>query len=355
MNKIKLSFHSAVIYLVALLVCSLFALKTGQWLTALAVLAIVSNLCLPRLGFSFDNSLGTLTPNLIVQRALELVYTIRPVLNNISLGFQDLETGAVEANYNATVYTRTLAIPAVQNFRAAASDRADTDVPCTLNNFKQIYYTYTPEQYSGTNRNLLDESAMPMAVALANFMVDTIAGLWTGANFAANLIVPGGWSYTNTLLELRKKLMVAGVPMGLPWFNVNNSNVHTSLLADPILIQWLSRGPNTSIQSGRFDDPLANLVLGEYPSLPPAGNLLGFAGSRDSCVYAARAPKNPEAIPGFDAKFPGNIEIITEPRTKLSVMLTTWIASDLSANMRLCWMYGIAKGNTNNGVRLIAG
>jgi hypothetical protein len=353
MNTRSLTLRLA-LWLTALVALIFLSQSTGQWLGGLFVLIVVDSLLAPTLHASrcYDNQLGQLTPNLIVARALELVFTVRPVLNNVSLGFQDLDSGSVEANYNASVYTRTLAIPAVGNFGDAAANRADTDVSVTLNNFKQVFYSFKSTEYSGTNRNLIDESAMPLAVAIANYMVDQIASQWTAGNFPNATPIGAGWSYANTLLPVRKALMQRGVPKGYPWFLAVNSDVYTSLLSDPIIVAALNNPANANaIQTGQL--PITSgLAIDEYPSLAN-GNLIGFGGAKDSCVYAARVPKNPETIPGFDAKFPGNIEVITEPKTKLSVMLNTWIGTDLTANVRLCWMFGLGKGNNNNGQRVI--
>lgn len=342
----------AALYLLGAALSLTFGAQSGQWFAAFVILFVVDSLLQSRQRICFNNALGTLSASIIVRRALELVFTKRPILNNVSLGFQDLDTGSLEAKFNQQVITRTFGVPPVNDFGTGAQDRADVDVPVTLNKFKEIHHVFTPQEYSGTNRNLLDESAEPIAVAFANHMVDAIAALWTAANFPTNTVVGAGWSYTNTLLELRAALVGRGVPMGGRWFNVNNTNVTKSLLADPLVVAALNNPNNGgAIASGRL--PMtAGLALDEYPALPVAGNLIGFAGAPDSCVYAARVPTNPESL-ASNLKYPGNLEIVTEPRTGLSVMLNEWIAADtMRVNIRLIWMYGVAKGNGNNGQRL---
>lgn len=311
------------------------------------------------------NQLGTLATATIVQEALALVFAKRPVLNRISLGFTD-KNGSPIAQFNQAVITRTLGIPTVQNAGAAATDRADADVSVTLNQYKQLRYDFTPQQYSGTNRDLVREAAEPMAVALANFMVDQIATLVTVANFpnrtgadavannATNNLtkVGAGWDYTH-LVAQRAVINKAGVP-NFKRFYCGNSDVYASFLNDQRIVAWLYNQSNAeAIKMGELPE-VAGFGIEEYPNLPANGsNLVGFCGSPDALVYAARVPRDPrEVIPGLP--IPGNVGVVTEPRTGLSVQVVEYVdLSTLNVTAKLLWMYGIAVGNPNN-LQLIA-
>lgn len=308
------------------------------------------------------NALGTLATATIVQEALSLVFAKRPILNRISLGFTD-RNGSPIAAFNQPVITRTLGLPTVQNAGAAQSDRADTDVSVTLNQYKQLYYLFTPQQYSGTNRDLVREAAEPMAIALANFMVDQVAALWTPANYpvrtgadavannATNTIthLGAGWDYTH-LLNVRGTINKAGVP-DFKRFYVGSSDVYASLLNDQRIVAWLYNQSNQeAIKRGELPE-VAGFGIQEYPNITAvAGNgLFAFAGTPDSTVYAQRVPRDPrEVIPGLPV--PGNIGIVTEPRTGLSVQVVEYVdMATLNINMKLLWMYGTSVGNANNG------
>jgi hypothetical protein len=308
------------------------------------------------------NTLGTLATATIVQEALALVFTIRPVLKQISMGFTD-QNGSPIAAFNQAVITRTLGLPTVQNAGAAASARSDTDVSVTLNNFKQVRYDFTAQEYSGTNRDLVRESAMPMATAIANYIVDQVAALWTignfpvrtGADAVANAstitktVKAAGWDYTH-LTDVRGTLNKSGVPQ-FSRFYVGNSDVYGSMLTDLRIVGWLNNQDNQSaIKLGRLPE-VAGFGLAEYPNLSgiAGGNLVGFAGSADSTVYAHRVPKDPrEVIAGLPV--PGNVGIVTEPKTGLSVMVVEYIdLSTLTVTTKLMWMNGVAVGNPNNG------
>jgi len=300
------------------------------------------------------NVSGTLAGSLILQRALALVFTTRPVLRSMALDFRDLDSGSSESKWNQTVISRTRGIPAVNDFGTGAVDTADLDVPVTINRFKEVRYSFTPVQYSATDRDLIDEHAEPMAVALGNHIIDAVAANWTAANFTRPATVKAaGWDYEH-LTSVRQTLIEAGVPEGFQKFYVGNASVYRAFLNDTLIVAGLNNPANgLAIQNGRLP-VVAGFGIQEYPSLPAAGNLVGFAGTPDSVVYASRVPKSPEEVlPG--AKFPGLLSVITEPRTGFSVMVNQWIdAETLNANTRLVWMYGTAVGNANNGQRIVS-
>lgn len=311
------------------------------------------------------NTLGTLATSTIVQEALALVFTKRPLLRNISMGFTD-RNGSPIAAYGQSVITRTLGLPTVQNFGGTVSGRADVDVPVTLNNFKEVCYEFGPTEYSGTDRDLVRESAEPLATAMANAMVDAIAALWTIGNFptrtGAAAVATGatvskttkgaGWDYTH-LVDVRGTLNKAGVP-DYRRFYVGNTDVYSSMLTDLRIVGALNNPQNGAAIANGMLPTVAGLDLAEYPQLPTTGNLVAFAGSPDSTVYAARVPKDPrEVLPG--AGFPGNIGVITEPKTGMSVMVLEYITpSTLVATTKLVWMYGVAVGNANNGQLVVS-
>lgn len=293
------------------------------------------------------NANGTLAGAVVIQRALQLVFTKYPLLKQIALSTKDLQTGSSELLLNQTAYTRTKGIPTVGTFGAAATDTGDTDVAIVVDQFKQIMHTFTPSEYNATERNLIDEAAAPMAVALGGHMIGAIAAKWIAANFTNSSVVASGWTYANTLIAVRNALSGRGVPQG--WFGCLNSTVYGTLLTDTTVVAALNNPANgDAIKTGILPQ-VAGISLMEYPALPNTGNMVGFFGNVDSVIVAMRAPKNPEELlPG--AKFPGVLDYVTDADTGLTVMVNQWIdPSTLNANTRIGWMYGVAKGNGNNG------
>lgn len=356
-----------ILFGISLLAAWAFAFS-GQFALALAWFAISAiSIAGPAAGLAV-NALGTLQGELILRRALELVFTKRPLLKSISMGMRDIDSGAVVANFNQVVKTRIKAVATVGNFGDPPTARADADVAVTLNQHRQVYHQFTVAEYNSTQRDLVEESAEPLAVAVGNDIIDSIATLWKPVNYTGGkppgdpnapgtadgkTVVAAAWSYTNTVIPIRNALSKRGVP-DWGWFFVMNSDVYGSLLADNLVVANLYNPDNQSaIKRGQLPQ-VSNMGLMEYPAIPAnAANVIGFAGSPESTVYASRVPRDPrEVLQG--APFPGNIGTITDERTGFTIMVTQWIDPlTLAANTRLNWMAGVAVGNPICGQCLV--
>lgn len=299
-----------------------------------------------------QNTLGTLSGELILQRALQLCFLKRPALRMISMGFKELDGRVENALLGQNVKARLRTEATVNDFGTGPSDVTTTDVTLTLSATKEIYHQFSLAEVNQTDRNLIDEQAEPIAVALGNHIVDAVAGLWTNANYANKATVASAWSYVNTVLALKGKLDVAKTPDSNRFFT-HTSAVELALLDDDNIVRALNNPMNgNAIATGKLP-AVAGLQLAPYYALPDNGeNLVGFAGTPDASAYVARAPKNPEdALPG--AKFPGIIGYVEDPLTGFRVMVNQWIDSDLSINNRIVWMEGYGVGNAANGCRLV--
>jgi hypothetical protein len=296
------------------------------------------------------NVLGTLAPSaIIVQEALDLVFTERPMLNEISL---DLSSGVI-VKQGQQVISRIFGIPTVGDFGDAAGERADVDVPVTIDKFKQVKHTFTPAEYNQTDRALVRESARPIAVAIGNHLVDAIAALWLEANFSNETVLANGWDYEH-LVTVRQAMVTRGLPEGAPRFYCGNADVYGSLLKDPVIVSNLNNAANGgAISTGKLPR-VAGFGLSEYPALPTTNHMVGFAGTKDSCVLAARIPTDPRTLlPGVP--FSGTFTPITNPRTGFTVILNEYIDADtLNVTTRVIFCYGAAKGNAANGQRIVS-
>lgn len=292
-----------------------------------------------------SNTLGTLSSALIIQEALSLVFTKRPLLKKIS---KDLAPQG--ALLNQQVISRIHTVPSVGNFGSGITSKVDTDVPVTLNKFKQVGYSFTAAELNATDRNLVQESAEPIAVAMANDIIDSVAALYLGSNFS-NYTLDATPSYT-TLVNMRKALIGRGNHGDR--FAVVNPDVYALLLEDPLCNRFYKVMGNDPIVDGELAQVAGFSNIFEYPSLPTTDHLTGFAGTMDSVVFAGRVPKDPrEALP--NAPLNGNIEIITDPISGLSVMAVEQIdVATLSATVYLAYIYGVAVGNPVAGQRLVS-
>jgi hypothetical protein len=291
------------------------------------------------------NTLGTLSSSLILQEALSLVFTQRPELRMIS---KDLQP--TNAKLNQTVISRTFAVPSVGDFPNGVQNKVDTDVPVTLNRFKQVGYEFTATELNSTDRNLIRESAQPLAIAMGNAIIDSVAALYTSGNYT-NATTDASPGY-DTLVTLRKALVSRGC-QGPRWGLVN-PDVYAALLNDPLCNRQYKDQGADPIADGLLPNIAGFTSLFEYPALPTTGNLTGFFGTAESVVLATRVPTDPrEVLPMAPAT--ANAEVITDPRSGFSVLAVEKVDYDnLSAKVYMAWIYGVAVGNATCGQRLIS-
>lgn len=309
------------------------------------------------------NSLGTLSGTIVIQRALELTFTKFPRLGAFAKGFKELDGRVASANLGQSVASRLLQVSSITNFESGAQNFTTTDVTGTLRNFRQIHHRFTAAEVNSTDRRLIDEAAMPMAIGLAKGIVDAYAAMVSRQNFntttnstGPTLTVASGWSYANTLVPLMGALDQRGVRDAGRYFLASGA-VNQALLVDPLVVAALNNPANANaIQTGILPQIISGLSYDKYPVLPNTdSNLLGFAGTPDAIMYLARAPMTPDEVFGeAAARAPFAYGIITEPTTGFSVMVQQWMETNLSINTRLVWLDGVEVGNPNNLVRLVS-
>jgi len=293
-----------------------------------------------------SNSLGTLGTALILQEALTLVFKRFPMLSMVT---RNLSAESVDFNQN--VITRLKTVPTVTNFSAdTTSDFTTTDVSVPLDKFKKIKVQFTATEMNSTNRNLIQEAAEPIAVAIGKNITDAVAALYTSGNYS-NATTDATPTY-ETVNDLRAALAGRGIYGDR--FLLANVATYTALLNDPLCNRQYKNGGADPTQTGELDTLLGFKYVREYADLPTTGNLTAFAGTPDSVCLASRAPRDPRML-AADAQFPGNWGVVTDPMTGLSVAYSESINPETwTVTSQVGFMYGVAVGNASAGQRLIS-
>lgn len=299
-----------------------------------------------------SNTLGTLSGALILQRALTLTFTQRPVLGLISKGFRDIDGAVDNALLGQSVKTRIKTVQSVQPFGTGPQDVNDTDVTVTLSDHKEVHVAFGPAEYNATNRDLIEEAAQPIALAIANHIVDSVSDLWTAGNFSTSL-TPSANTYKDFVLAVRKQMAKSGITQENR-FMVVNSDVYADLLGDSTIVAALNNPMNqNAIAEGKLP-MVSGIQIAEYPSLGELTTTkrVGFAGHPESTIFVSRAPKGPGDIIG-SLNFPGSIGYVEDPATGFRLQVTQWVdPNTLVVNNRLSWLQGYAKGNAAQGILL---
>jgi len=299
------------------------------------------------------NTLGTLTPKEVVLDVFRFLRQQFPLISNITTDFSN-----GQVNFNQQVISRVPTIPTVNDYDTTAGyvagDAATTDVPVTISNHKHVSLSFNEQEIAGTSRNLVEEQEKGAAYALAKGLFDSVMNLITTTNFTNETVETVANTDRDTLAAIRKALNARGV--GAPRFAIVGSDVAEALDQDSrILSNDYGRPGGTEEENGWLH--LRNIAgfseIWEYPDLPTANNLTGFAGTKDGLVIATRIPKDPAlVVPNLN--LPGTIEVITDPDTGLSMMARYHYDMQKGhLQMTLTWMYGVAVGVAGNGQRLV--
>ncbi len=291
------------------------------------------------------NTLGTLPSAMVSQRILELLVSKRALLDGVIANFSG-ETAAK----GDVLTTRIVGMPTVQDFNGTASAASDTDISVTLNYFKEAKFQFTASEVVGTTRNLIGERAEANALAIGNYLADTVAALITEANFGTTnqTIQASGWDWA-TIASIARKLTAAGAPYGSR-FGWVNAAVAEALENDSLMA---FRRDSGVVDGTRWTGVRGFRSVEEFPALPANScNLAGFFGSKSSLIVASRAVNAPPSLSG--TPYEGIREVVTDPGSGLSLVRNdyydeaTWLTTT-----RLVILFGVAVGRADCGHTLV--
>jgi hypothetical protein len=294
-----------------------------------------------------SNTLGTVAGELIAQQALELLALQQPLLSAVTQDFSDQP-----CNFNAEINTRIVGIPGTTAYSTstgyATENTTTTDVPVTIDTHKSCQVSFNVEELGGTNRRLFDEHAPAMAYAIGKDFIDAALALITTSNYTET-------PTTEVLLNFDRSSVIAmagalsdrGVPLNNRTLLLTGS-YYDKLFSDQSLVT-LAGFQRQDLITGTKLLPVADFNVMRSPTLPTTGNLTGFGFSKSALVVAGRVPNDYRAaLPGVTGG--GVSQVITNPESGLSVMLTQFINDQLgSAYVRMAYMFGVAKGQVKCG------
>jgi hypothetical protein len=295
------------------------------------------------------NSFGTLVSNIISQRVLELLRFQLPGLNRITTDFSD-----EQVKYGQGVVSRYNGIPTVGTYNTGTgypviSTAASTDVTVTINQHKCVELALNAEELSGTPRRLFDEQAPAMAYALAKDLIDYVYALITAANFTETATAAAAVDFgRSVVIDIAKALTDRGVPLGSQFRTLLlNTEYFAALAKDNTIVTLAAYQQANIITEGNLPNVHGFQVV-EAPNLPTTGSLTGFGMSKSALVGATRLPIDYTSIlPGASN---GAVSTIKDPDSGASCLQTLYVNHTLgTANMRLAWMYGAAKGQIKAG------
>lgn len=296
------------------------------------------------------NSLGTLTGDLVAQRALTLLKLSFPVLRSISTDFS-----AENAAFNQAVKTRLRTVPAVSDYDTATgyptADATTTDVAITINAHKAVQIGFNANELASTQRDIFGEQAEGAHYALGKALVDALYALITAGNYANATTKALATFARADVTAMAKALYNRGVPeMGRTL--ILNPDYFEKLGQDATLVS-LAAFQKPEVITDWVLPPVAKFNILQAVNLPGTGNLTGFGFTPDALAMATRVPNDyTQALAGASN---GSVSVVTNPDTGISVQLVQYVNHQLGASYwRIALMFGVAKGQAASGQRLIS-
>lgn len=302
-----------------------------------------------------DNSLGSLSGDLIVQRSLTLLKLAFPILTAISTDFS-----GENVKFNQDVISRIRTIPATSNFVAGTGytteDAGTTDVPVTINAHKGVEISFNANELGSSDRDLFGEQVEGCHYSLGKALVDAIYARLTVANFANETVSALNDFNRPEVAAMAQELNTRGVPtMGR--FLLLNAAFFGKLQEDSSIVQ-LAAFQRPEIITEYLLPRIAGFQPYEAINLPADPGtetqaLVGFGGTPDSLVIATRPPSDyAQALPGASN---GVVSTVTNPDTGITVQLVQFVDHKKAAAFwRVALMYGTAKGQAASGQRLVS-
>ncbi len=296
------------------------------------------------------NSLGSLSGDLITQRALDLLKLSFPALTAISSNFSDSP-----GRFGQTVSTRLRSIPGVSNYVPGTGyttqNAVTNDVDVVIDQHKGVPITFNANELASTQRDLFGEQAEGAHHALGKAMVDALFGLITVANFGNETISALVDFNRSKATSMAGALTNRGVP-DAGRFLLLNGEYFAKLQDDSSIVSYAAfQRPEliTEYMLPRISGFQPHLAQ----TLPTAETLVGFGGTPDSLAIATRVPSDYTSV--MPAANNGSVSVVTNPDTGISVQLVQYVDHvKAEATWRIAIMFGVAKGNVVAGQRLVS-
>jgi hypothetical protein len=292
------------------------------------------------------NSLGTTNANVIAQRALEILVADYSFLRNAVTDFSD-----EAAKYGASIYTARLSALTAADYSQANgyvnSAITQADVSIALNKFKHVSYAVDDLERTSSNVNLIERFAGAAAHALGLQMVGDLLTLVTSTSFTSALTQSSATFTYASVVSAGILLNNNNVPQH-DRYAVLLPSYYGRLLNDTTIIANAQITGEQARTAGIGQ--VAGFNINMYSAVPSNSITLGglFA-QKEALVIAARVPEIPTGIP-----IPGDISVVTEPRTGLSLQVRESYNITLGLLQRTyALMYGVKAGETGSLVRIV--
>lgn len=297
------------------------------------------------------NSIGTLSGDLVVQQSLDNLLHQFPMLSRVVTDFSG--AGAMKGQ---NIVTRVRGQRAASTYSEetgyAAGNASHTDVEVTIDTHIYDQVAFNANELASTRRKLFDEEEEGMHYSLGLAITDALYALITTGNYTLTPVTKSLVEFgRDSIVDMKTSLHTAKVYGGTRTLLLNSS-YYGATEKDTTVINNQSNPAAAQVFAQSKLPPIAEFSPFEAGNLPTTGNLVGFGFRQDAMLLATRVPNDyTNALPGVPST--GLVQVVTQPETGLSVLVTKYVDHDLgTAKMRVAIIYGVAKARATAGVIL---
>jgi len=202
------------------------------------------------------------------------------------------------------------------------------------------------QERTSSNINLIERFAGAAAHALGLQMVGDLLALVTSSSFTSALTQSSATFSYASVVSAGITLNNANVPQH-DRYAVLAPSFYGRLLNDSTIVANAQISGEQARTAGIGS--VAGFNINMYSAVPSNSITLGgFFAQREALLIAARVPEIPTGVP-----IPGDISVVTEPRTGLSVQVREAYSVQTGQLSRTyCLIYGCKAGETNSLVRI---
>jgi len=295
------------------------------------------------------NTLGTLSGTLVLQRTLPMFAWKYPALMSMFTDFSD-----TPGLYEQSETTRIVSALATEKYDATAdtagrpkgwttvSPAVTTDASIKLSDYIGIPIVFGQSALAATTRKLFDEQAFLAIKAIADYFTGMMTKLMTPANFNSFAVVNG-----TTVKVANPTYVKAAADYSQSDFdNIDAyftdmkvpeedriaflaTAAYAKLRGDMrLVLQYATAGGKTVDGASEFVTEaklpkLSGFAPYKAPYLPTTNNLVSFFAQKAAIILKSRLPQ--DFTQALGVMVPGSVTTITDPDTKISVMLVQYV------------------------------
>ena len=295
------------------------------------------------------NTLGTLSGTLVLQRTLPMFAWKYPALMSMFTDFSD-----TPGLYEQSETTRIVSALATEKYDATAdtagrpkgwttvSPAVTTDASIKLSDYIGIPIVFGQSALAATTRKLFDEQAFLAIKAIADYFTGMMTKLMTPANFNSFAVVNGTTvkvanpTYVKAAADYSQSdfdnIDAYFTDMKVPEEDRNAflaTAAYAKLRGDMrLVLQYATAGGKTVDGASEFVTEaklpkLSGFAPYKAPYLPTTNNLVSFFAQKAAIILKSRLPQ--DFTQALGVMVPGSVTTITDPDTKISVMLVQYV------------------------------